>query len=227
MTKRILILLGGQWHDFAGFASVMQPLLESHGLQVEPTYDLDRLLHLKEDKYDLVLSYTCLTSVEEGSRDPSPDRLSQPQVNGLISWVRGGGALLAVHAATVIGASDPALGELIGGVFVSHPPAFAFTVYPMFGEHPITMGIEAFTVHDEFYVERQTADVQVHMVAFDRGVAYPMIWSKTEGQGRVAHIAPGHDQKVWELKPYQQLLVQALDWSIENSQCNHSQEIQR
>jgi hypothetical protein len=45
----------------------------------------------------------------------------------------------------------------------------------------IPLGIEAFTVHDEFYVERQTADVQVHMVAFDRGVAYPMVW-RNEGR---------------------------------------------
>jgi hypothetical protein len=52
--KRVLILLGGQWHDFAGFASVMQPLLESHGLQVETTYDLDMLLHLAET------SMTCI-----------------------------------------------------------------------------------------------------------------------------------------------------------------------
>ena len=213
--KHVLILLGGQWHDFAGFADAIQPLLESHDLHVEATYDFDELLHLEENQYELILSYTCLTSDENGSREPSPDRLTQSQIDGLANWVRGGGALLAVHAATVIGQSDPRLGELIGGVFVSHPPAFAFTVYPMFGEHPITAGIEPFTVHDEFYVERYTPDVQVHMVAFDRGVAYPMVWSKTEGQGRVAHIAPGHSREVWDLKPYQQLLLQTIDWLTE------------
>ncbi|HMB24419.1 MAG TPA: ThuA domain-containing protein, partial [Anaerolineales bacterium] len=122
-----------------------------------------------------------------------------------------------VHAATVIGESDPALGDLIGGVFVSHPPQFAFTVYPMFGEHPITAGVEAFTVHDEFYIERQTSDVQVHMVAFDRGMAYPMAWSRVEGRGRIAHIAPGHSQAVWNLEPYQQLLLQALDWTMDKN----------
>jgi type 1 glutamine amidotransferase len=210
--KRVLILLGGQWHDFEGFANAMQTLLEQHGWQVQATYDLDRLLHLAENQLDVVLSYTCFTSDEGRSSQPSPDRLTQAQLDGLTSWVRGGGGLLAAHAATVIGASDPALGELIGGVFVSHPPAFSFTVYPMYGEHPITTGIEAFTVHDEFYIERCTADVQVHMIAFDRGVAYPMAWSRSDGQGRVAHIASGHSQEVWDLKPYQQLLLQSLDW---------------
>jgi len=215
--KHILILLGGQWHDFDGFAGAMQALLKPRGAQVEATYDLDRLLNLKESNVDVVLSYTCLTLHEEGSNDPAPDRLTDAQIEGLAGWVRGGGALLAVHAATVVGASGPALGELIGGVFVSHPPQFAFTVYPMFGEHPITAGIEAFTVHDEFYIETHTPDVQVHMLAFDRGTAYPMAWSRSEGQGRVVHLAPGHSQEVWDLEPYQRLLLQAIGWATERN----------
>ncbi|MBN2118134.1 MAG: ThuA domain-containing protein [Anaerolineales bacterium] len=212
--KRVLILLGGQWHDFDGFAGAIGPLLEAQGMQVEATYDLDKLSHLAENQYDAVLSYTCFTS-DEGGAKGGPDRFTQAQFDGLAGWIRGGGAFLALHAATVIGESDPALGDLIGGVFVSHPPQFSFTVYPMFGEHPITAGIEAFTVHDEFYVETYTPDVQVHMVACDRGVAYPMAWSRTEGRGRVAHIAPGHSRAVWDLEPYQRLLLQALDWLTE------------
>jgi hypothetical protein len=215
--KHVLILLGGQWHDFDGFASAMQALLESHGLQVEATYDLDSLSHLGENRYDLVLSYTCFSPRREGSNDTGPERLTDAQIDGLARWIRSGGALLALHAATVIGESGPALGELIGGVFVSHPPPFTFTLYPIFGGHPITAGIEAFAIHDEFYMEMHTPAVQVHMVAFDRGVAYPMTWSKTEGRGRVAHIAPGHSREVWDLEPYQRLLLQAIDWLTERN----------
>jgi len=210
--KNVLILLGGLWHDFDGFASAMQALLTPHGFQVEATYDLDRLSHLEEHHYDVVIGYTCFSAHREGYNDISPEKLTNNQINGLTSWVRSGGALLAVHSATVMGESDSALGELIGGVFVSHPPPFTFTVYPIYGGHPMTMGIEAFTIYDEFYMETHMPDVQVHMVAFDRGVAYPMAWSRTEGQGRVAHIAPGHFREVWELKPYQQLLLQTIDW---------------
>jgi uncharacterized protein len=213
--KHVLILLGGLWHDFDGFASAMQSLLEPHGIQVEATYDLDSLLYLGENQYDLVLSYTCFSVHREGYNDTSPEGLTDAQVDGLASWIRNGGTFLAAHAATVIGESDAALGELIGGVFVSHPPAFTFTVYPVFGQHPITNGIDAFTVHDEFYMETHTPTVQVHMVAFDRGMAYPMVWSKSEGRGRVAHIAPGHSREVWDLKPYQQLLLQTIDWLTE------------
>lgn len=210
--KNVLILLGGLWHDFDGFASAMKALLAPHGFQVEATYDLDSLLYLEENRYDLVISYTCFSPHREGYNDISPEKLTNAQIDGLTNWIRKGGAFLAAHAATVIGESDAVLGELIGGVFVSHPPAFSFTVYPVFEEHPMTMGIEAFTVHDEFYMETHAPAVQVHMVAFDRGLAYPMAWSKTEGQGRVAHIAPGHSREVWDLKPYQQLLLQTINW---------------
>ena len=215
--KHILILLGGLWHDFDGFAGAMGSLLEPHGFQVEATYDLDSLSHLDENHYDLVLSYTCLSPHREGFNDTGPESLTDSQTNSLVNWIRSGGALLAVHAATVIGESDPALGELIGGVFVSHPPPFTFTVYPIFGGHPITAGIEAFAVRDEFYMETHTSAVQVHMVAFDRGVAYPMTWSKTEGRGRVVHIAPGHSREVWDLAPYQRLLLQAINWLTDRS----------
>jgi len=215
--KHILIVLGGLWHDFDGFASAMQALLEPHGLQVEATYDLDRLSHLEENRYDLVLSYTCFSPHREGFNDTGPERITDAQIDGLASWVRSGGALLALHSATVIGESGPGLGELLGGVFVSHPPPFTFTVYPIFGGHPITAGIQAFAIHDEFYMEMHTPAVQVHMLAFDRGVAYPMTWSKTEGRGRVVHVAPGHSREVWDLEPYQRLLLQAIDWLTERN----------
>jgi len=215
--KRALILLGGLWHDFDGFAGAMQALLEPRGMPVHATYDLESLLHLGESRYDLVVSFTCFAAHRDGFNDTSPLGLTDAQIDGLAGWVRRGGALLAVHSATVIGESGPGLGELLGGVFVSHPPQFNFTVYPIFGEHPITAGIEAFTVRDEFYTEIPMPNVLVHMVGVDRGLAYPLAWSKTEGQGRVVHIAPGHSREVWELGPYQRLLWQAIEWLVERT----------
>jgi hypothetical protein len=104
------------------------------------------------------------------------------------------------------------LKELMGGMFVEHPPQFSFTVFPLYGGHPITDGIEAFIVHDEFYMELHESDVNVHMVGLDRGVAYPMVWSRRDGEGRVAHVAMGHDAKVWKLAPYRRLMLQTVDW---------------
>ena len=208
--KRILIVLGGTWHDFDGFVATMKPVLEAVGHIVDSTFDLDVLTRLDEGHYDLVLLHTCLEAPEND--DSEPETHTDAQVEALVRWVRGGCALLASHAATVSAQSSPELKALMGGVFVSHPPQFAFSIYPLYREHPITDGITAFTVHDEFYVEIHEPSVDIHMVALDRGVAHPMVWSKSEGKGRVAHIAMGHDEKVWGLESYQQLMLQAIAW---------------
>jgi hypothetical protein len=205
------MVLGGTWHDFDGFAAAMTPILEKAGHAVDATYDLDALTRIAEGHYNLVLLNTCVGEQREDIGPTAPG-FTDAQAERLASWVQGGGGLLAVHAATVASQSSPALRTLLGGVFVTHPPQFSFTVYPLYEEHPITAGIKAFAVHDEFYVQDYDPSVEIHMVALDRGVAHPMVWSKREGKGRVAYVAMGHDLGVWSLEPYQRLTLQAIDW---------------
>lgn len=211
-AKRILLILGGIYHDFEGFAAAMRLLLEGAGYSIDATYDLDLLLHLDQSDYDLVMSYTSLSRHREGEDDTTPETLTDDQVYSLAHWVSTGGALLAVHGATISGRPNPAMQSLLGGVFVSHPPQFSFMVYPLYQPHPITEGIEAFAVKDELYVQDYEDTDHVHMVALDRGVAYPMVWTRDEGQGWVAHIAMGHGPEVWRLPPYQRLILQAVTW---------------
>jgi len=209
--RRILLVLGGTWHDFDGFDGAMTPFFEEEGYEVESTYDLSALEQLDERDIDLVLMYTCIGEErnDDGPTAPGP---SQSQVDALVDWVQDGGGLLAAHAATVAAQTSEDLRRLMGGIFVTHPPAYAFNVYPVFREHPITEGIEAFTVHDEFYQQIHDPSVDVHMVAVDRGVAYPMVWSKEEGDGRVAHVAMGHGPRVWAHGGYQRVMLQAAEW---------------
>jgi type 1 glutamine amidotransferase len=208
--KHLLILLGGTYHDFEGFRASLESLFEPLGWQVSATYDLNVLSHLSEMRPDLVLSYTCLTEPQEDII--TPDRLGDEQIAGLAGWVRSGGAFLAVHAATVVGRSAPGYADLLGGAFLWHPPSLSFTVYPLAIEHTITSGIPAFQVNDEFYIQQVDPGVQVHMLAVNAGVAHPMVWSRIDGKGRVAYIAMGHSETVWELPAYRQLLVQAADF---------------
>jgi len=138
--------------------------------------------------------------------------MSDALIEGLTRWVRGGGAFLSAHAASVRGGSGPGLGELTGGFFVEHSPAFVFSVYPVYPPHAITAGIGAFAVYDEMYIEQCDSSVNVHMLAVEGGMAYPLAWSKSEGRGRVAHIALGHSEAVWELESYRRLMLQTIGW---------------
>jgi type 1 glutamine amidotransferase len=211
--KKILILLGGMYHDFEGFGAWAEPLFTAAGGMVESTFDLARLVRL-DAQTDLVVSYTSLSLHPDGADNPAAEELSVAQIAGLRKWVQRGGGLLGIHSATVAGRSSPEFGKLWGGVFVEHPPQFDFTVYPLHQEHPITAGIGAFTVHDEFYMQRMVSPVELHMVAIDRGQAHPMVWSRDEGQGKVACIAMGHSAQVWKLPQYCQLTLQAAEWTL-------------
>jgi hypothetical protein len=209
-SKSVLLILGGIYHNFDGFAESMETTLGEAGHRLNATYDRDVLTSLDDRPYDLVMLDTCLRGKTEAG-EPGPD-YTDDQVEALDRWVAGGGSLLGIHAATVSGQTHAKLDVLLGGTFIEHPPQFTFPVYPLFREHPITADIDAFTVHDEFYIQRTRGDIAVHMVAVDRGNAHPMVWTRSHGEGRVAYIGMGHDEAVWELTPYQQLIRQAIDW---------------
>jgi len=208
--NRILLLLGGTWHNFDAFETFIRSLLEPAGYKIQSTRDLHALQNL-DGQFDLVVMFTCLSQTLE-DKSPATVLFLDEHAEPLTKWISAGGRLLMVHSATVSCQTSPKLRRLTGGVFVNHPPAFNFMVYPMFTAHPITAGVDAFSLHDEFYIEQIEPDSAIHMVGFDRGVAYPMLWTRSEQAGRVAHIAMGHDERVWNLKPYQQLIQQAVGW---------------
>jgi type 1 glutamine amidotransferase len=212
--KRALLLLGGSWHDFDGFATWLTGLLTPHGWQVEATYDLNRLMTLEEEKPDLVISYTCFSANPDPENARGKRRMKNKQAKALASWLRAGGAFYGVHGATVMGDSSQLLGKLLGGKFLRHPPAFTYKVYPMFEEHDFTQKIGAFEVTEEFYIQHYDNNLDVLMVGILDEVVHPLVWCKHEGLGRVAYNALGHVPEVWQHPTYQQLTLQAVDWLL-------------
>ena len=215
-ARRITLLLGGNFHDLAGFEATVVPFLQAEGYEVQATRDFDSLLSLSISDTDVVMLYTCLNGTENG--DLEGRDFSAEQTSALSSLVVSGCGLLALHAATVSGSGNKEKARLLGGAFVSHPPdMLSFTVTPVEQQHPIIDGIEAFEVFDEFYIERHDDSVDIHMTAGLDGDVYPMVWSRSEGKGKVVHIAPGHDQRTWNVPAYRKLLLQSMSWLMPRS----------
>lgn len=208
--QTMLLLLGGIYHDFEGYREIMTPVFQKNGYQVRATYDFDMLLEAELQQVDVVVLNTCLGGPRKNG--PWAADLNAAQTAALVAWVQAGGGLLGLHAASVIGEGGQRLRRLLGGYFVEHPPEAEFTVMPMYRTHPITRGVEAFTVQDELFVNAYEADIAIHMVAQHRRVCHPLVWTRREGAGRVAYIGIGHSEKVWTLPAYQQLVTQALAW---------------
>lgn len=215
MTTRILLMLGGVHHDFDGFAAAFEEIVGGDDVTITASYDGDALLGLAASGVDVVALYTCLGGAQKGgvvAEDFTPE-----QTAGLVGWVEAGGKLLALHAATVLRESNGAMRSLIGGRFLSHPPRFDFTVSPLARAHPITDGVGAFGIHDEFYMQDVDEGIAIHMTAEDRGVVHPMVWTKPAGAGRVVYIAPGHTASTWANGSFRRLLLQSVAWLAEKA----------
>ena len=132
--------------------------------------------------------------------------------NALTDHVRAGNGLLTIHSGTAGYREDLGLRSLLGGLFVRHPKQCPVTVEPLAG-HPLTAGSQPFTQVDEHYF-MEMADEQVDcflQTRSEHGVQ-PGGWTRTEGDGRVCVLTPGHNVEVWLDPAYQVLLQNGLRW---------------
>lgn len=209
---KILLVLGGAWHDFEGFSRAILPVLSQAGHQVETTYDHTSLEHLDELAPDLVMIYTSLGNASDGKRVGND--FTPAQADALSRWVERGNALVGIHSASVAGKSLTAYHQLLGGRFESHPPQCQFTVTPRHDPHPITAGIGAFQVHDELYFHDSMGDGEVLAATVHEGQLHPMLWTRRHGTGAVAYFAPGHDAKVWNLPEFRTITTRCVQWAL-------------
>jgi type 1 glutamine amidotransferase len=203
----ILLLLGGSWHNFDGFATRVTPCLSEAGFAVRVSYDLDDWTSLEAEGSSIVILYTCL---DEATAYCHTDA----HIEGLCRWVSAGGGLLAIHSATVAARRHSNLKSLIGGSFISHPPRARFVVTPVADGHPIIQGVDPFAIEDELYLHDVDPSVRVHLFAQHQGQTQPLAWTRQQGRGKVAYFALGHDQAAWDLPEYQKFVLQSLGWLV-------------
>jgi type 1 glutamine amidotransferase len=119
----------------------------------------------------------------------------------LAAFVRGGGALVGLHAASST-FYDPALPytALIGGKFVEHPGSVRNSQCHPAGDHAsVAMLPDPYPVHDEIYDmdhldPNNVVDLRCDAVS---GPPLPIAWHRSEGLGRVFYTALGHDAADW------------------------------
>jgi type 1 glutamine amidotransferase len=156
--------------------------------------------------------------------------LSDEQLGALLDHVEAGGGYVGVHCAsdlTSTAADDPdelldprdepfpELRELIGGHFLTHPEQSEFGV-DVVGEHPVTEGVDDFTVYDEPYQVEVDDDVTV-LARMDHPEleAYPVVWTN-ESAGRVAYVSLGHTDEALAHDSFVALLRNAVEWADAN-----------
>lgn len=158
-----------------------------------------------------------------GHRDVPID---DTQKKELLAFVHDDGkGLVAAHTGLTAFESWPEFGDLIGARYDGHPWHQLGTVINTGGDSPITKHFPAtFTIDDEFYQAKSvSADARV-LLRLDvskmpahqelRNQAFPLVWTKSYGKGRVMYSSFGHDSSIYDNRDVAQMFLEGMKWAL-------------
>jgi uncharacterized protein len=155
--------------------------------------------------------------------------MSDAQKGALLAFVRSGGGFIGVHSASDTFYLWPEYGKLIGGYFNEHPWRQKVTVDVADpGNLLVAFLAPSFAISDEIYQIRDfeaassrillrldpaSVDLDAQNV-HRQDYGWPLAWTRSFGRGRVFYTALGHEEAVWRDPRYQQMLTNAILWTI-------------
>lgn len=138
----------------------------------------------------------------------------------LKSFIEEGGGFVPVHCASWCFQNIPEFDQVVGGRFAEHK-ASIFRPKTIAPNHAAIVDVPGFEAWDETYKhtnhnpEGRTV-LQVREVAENDNITEPEPWTwiRKQGKGRVFYTASGHDERVWSLSEFHELLKRGILWSI-------------
>jgi type 1 glutamine amidotransferase len=139
--------------------------------------------------------------------------ITDERARGLWDFVNSGGAALFIHCGTVLESSGGLYRELVGGSFIEHPERTQVTYVPQKG-HPVTEGVEPFTVSDEhYYCSLDVTRIRPFMIGGSAGNAWIITgWCQEPGAGRTVTLTPGHTSEAASHPQMIKLVRNAAKW---------------
>jgi len=210
-SRKVLVFCGDRYHPASTVRAGLAPLVTSAGLH----------FHWIEDASDWdpqsLTGYSAVLLAK--SNDQSSARhlpwMTEAVQSVLVSFIRSGNGLVAVHSGMASYSEIRQIRALTGGAFLNHPPQCEVGFEPKPG-HPLTVGVAQFSAVDEQYemaLDDPTAEVFLHSRSI-HGIQ-PAGWTRQEGAGRVCVLAPGHNAGVWLQASMQTLLSNVLCWAAQ------------
>lgn len=203
----ILVLCDDRWHPARVPREGLSDL-QNKGFTFDWIEDAGEWSAERMEAYQLLV----LTKSNHFSSTDHREWMSDEVQQAFTDYVRKGNGLLAIHSGTAGYQETPGLRNLLGGVFTHHPEQCAVTMEPLTG-HPLTTGIPPFTLKDEHYfMAMDDPQADVFLTTRSEHGGQPGGWRRTEGNGRVAVLTPGHNLEVWLHPSYQSIILNALRW---------------
>ena len=211
---KVLILCDDIWHPGEVLKRGLKPLEKED-------FDLDFVSSPKDILTDAFLRrYDVIVNARGNSHSAANSGAPwfEPGVTAVMPedfrrYVEEGHGFLALHAGNT-SRRPHAMADFIGNDFIKHPPQCAVTVRPV-KEHPVTAGVEPFTVRDEHYmIDVFAPDAEVILTSASDTEAGTQTagYVRQMGRGRFCSLTPGHNLAVYENENFLKLLKQALRW---------------
>jgi len=239
---RCLLIAGGKYHDI-DFArlELLKLLAADDRVRCRVQEDYENLGAIAES--DFIVSYTC---------DVVPSLAAQ---EALRAFLERGGRWYALHGTNSIlrwlesGLVDsprwaPLFMDMLGSMFIAHPPIAPYRVTVAAPEHPLVKGIEPFDATDELYLMETYGTLEVLLQTEFCGEApgfrestwsaavHPVFYVKRHGKGAVLYLTLGHcrghydlqplmdfwpsvDRCAWQLPVFYDLLERGIRWAKE------------
>lgn len=199
--KKVLVLLGGDWHPFEACGEILERFLTDTGrFDVTRTTDRGALASLPRSRYAALIVYT------QGGQ------LTARQEKGVVDFVVKGGGLVGIHCASDSFTKNKGYMELIGSQFAGHGAVVPFDVTVSEESHPLATRVQKFRITDELYILKQHSDFEPYLQAYWQNVAHPMAYTRNQGTGRVGYLALGHDERAFNHPTFQSQVIRQLRW---------------
>jgi type 1 glutamine amidotransferase len=228
MIRNLLLTGGPPSHDFAAIAESLDRVFVGAGVETtviaRPDDMISALLSSGGGTYDLLTVHALHWRMEaeryEHLREGYAYSLSDSDAEVIREFVAGGGGLLALHAAVVCFDAEPTWHALCGASWhwerSSHPPAdeAEVVVTDQGRVHPITEGLDNFTILDEVYgfLDEDPALVAL-LEGSHGGRSHPLLWARGFGAGRVVTDLLGHGVESFDCPAHIAVLQRAALWA--------------
>ncbi len=204
---RTLVLCDDYWHPARTARTGLAPLADA-GVSFDWIENAQDWSAERMAEYPVVV----LTKSNNVSSTDRSHWVTEDVQAAFRDYVRRGNGLLVIHSGSAEYRDLPVLRGVLGGVFASHPPQCPVTVEPREG-HLLTAGSAPFTLVDEHYImELDDSQADVFLTTTSAHGTQPGGWTRSEGDGQVCVLTPGHNLEVWLHPSYQALIHNALRW---------------
>ncbi len=154
--------------------------------------------------------------------------LPEKSLQGLAALPKAGKGLLFLHHTLAANPTWPEYRKIVGGKFFIArttdegkevgPSGYQhdrdMTVRICDRAHPITWGLDAFTIHDETYNKYAIAPGVTPLLTTDDPTSDKVIgWTHVYGNSRVVYLQLGHDEKAYEHPAFKTLIERAVRYT--------------